>query len=113
MAKAQRLERMDERRIELEVEYRAALTAALRVTAAGKWGLFDHQQHAPTRRMMKPIIEELAEIGDAIEDLRAKLGLPPFELQRAFLAARGRPRPDAVGEPRQAQAWLARLDADA
>jgi len=109
MAKADRLEKMDLRRAEFEAEYRAALIAALQATAAGKWGLFDHNGDRATRAAIAPVIANLAEIGETIDSLRAQLGLPVFELQQRFLAARGRVRADAVGEPKQAKAWLEML----
>ena len=42
MAKIDRLERLDLRRIDLEANYRAALVEALERCASGKWGLCDH-----------------------------------------------------------------------
>jgi hypothetical protein len=110
MAKADRLERLDIRRAELEAEYLGVLTEALRVTAAGRWGLFDHQCDARVRKTIAPVIETLAEIADAIDKAREQLCLPPFELHAQFLAARGPVGPEAVGEPKQAQAWLDRLN---
>ena len=109
MAKADRLARLDAHRLELEAEYAAELTGALRVAASGKWGLFDHNGDRWARSAIAPVIEKLGEIGQAIDKARTQLGLPPFELQQQFLASRGRPGPQAVGEPRQAQAWLDRL----
>jgi hypothetical protein len=109
MAKADRLERLDTRRADLEAEYTEALIAALRVTAAGKWGLFDHNADKATRKATAPVIEALAELGEAIDAAREQLFMEPFELQRQFLAARGPVDSQAVGEPKQAQAWLDRL----
>lgn len=109
MAKADRLERLDIRREELEGEYTAALIAALRVTAAGKWGLFDHTADRSARAAAAPVIAELDELAEAIGKLRDQLSLPEFALHPQFLAARGKPAASAVGEPKQAQAWLARL----
>jgi len=109
MAKADRLARLDDRRIELEAEYREALIDALRVTAAGKWGLFDHNGDRWSRTAIAPVIDHLAEIGETIDKARAQLAMPPFALQQEFLAARGRVSPQAPGEPKQAQAWLDRL----
>ncbi|KRC82598.1 hypothetical protein [Sphingomonas sp. Root241] len=111
MAKADRLDRLDAHRLELETEYTAELIDALRVTALGKWGLFDHQEDRRTREAVAPVIDKLGELGDAIDKARAQLGLNPFELQQEFLASRGKPSPQAVGEPKQAQAWLDRLAA--
>lgn len=109
MAKADRLERLDRRREELESEYTAALIAALQVTAAGKWGLFNHTADRSACAATAPIIAELDELNAAIGKLRDQLGLPAFELHPQLLAARGKPAASAVGEPKQAQAWLARL----
>lgn len=111
MAKADRLARLDQRRDELEAEYAAALIAALRTTASGKWGLFDHQGDRKTRAAIAPVVDNLVEIGDAIDAARDTLGLPPYELHAQFLSSRGRVGPEAVGEPKQAQAWLDRLTA--
>lgn len=94
----------------MEAEYTAALLAALRVTAAGKAGLFDHKPDRSTRAAIAPVIAELQELADAIDDARERLALPEFTLHREFLAARGKPSPQAVGEPKQAQAWLQRLE---
>lgn len=111
MSKADRLNRLDARRLELEADYTAALTAALKVTAAGKWGLFDHQGDRRTREAYAPLIAELDNLAADIAALRETLGLDPFDLPRDFAAARGKPDPAAVGEPKQAQAWLNRLAA--
>jgi hypothetical protein len=111
LAKADRLARLDERRLELEAEYAAELIAALRITASGKWGLFDHTGDRWTRAAIAPVIGKLGEIGEAIDKARAQLGLQPFELQEQFHTSRGKPCPQAVGEPKQAQAWLDRLAA--
>ncbi|WIA54581.1 hypothetical protein N6H05_16120 [Sphingobium sp. WTD-1] len=113
MAKADRLERLDIRRAELEEEYRAALIAALRVTAGGRWGLFDHQQDRSARAKTAPVLAQLDELTQEIDAMRYTLGLEPFDLHPAFMAARGKPAADAVGEPKQARAWLERLGADA
>ena len=109
MAKADRLERMDVRRAELEVEYHAALIAALHIAADGTWGLFDHKPDRAARARTAPLLAELTAFGDEIDDLRTALGLGPFALHHAFLAARGPVAPNEVGEPKQAQAWLGRL----
>jgi hypothetical protein len=109
MARADRLERMDVRREELESEYQSALIDALRKTAAGSWGLFDHNQDRWTRANIAPTIENLCEIAEAIDDLRSRLDLAPFALHQEFLASRGKVPSNAVGEPKQAKAWLERL----
>lgn len=111
MAKADRLERLDARRIDLEADYTAALIEALKATAAGKWGLFDHKPDRLARAAAAPVIKYLSDLGEAIDAARAGLDMEPFALQHEFLAARGPASPQAVGEPKQAAAWLARLTA--
>jgi hypothetical protein len=109
MAKADRLDRLDRLRSELETEYRDALIAALEVTAAGKWGLFDHTADRVARKAVAPVIDNLTDLGETIDHAREQLAMPPFDLHREFLAARGPVGPAAVGEPKQARAWLDRL----
>ncbi len=110
MAKAARLARLDDRRAELEIEYRTALVAALRMTAAGKSGLFDHNGDRRMHAAVAPVVDNLNELGEAIDGAREVLGMPPFDLHRQFIASRGPVGPQAVGEPKQARAWLDRLD---
>jgi hypothetical protein len=112
MAKIDRFERLDIRRLELEVEYREALLDALRVAAAGKWGLFDHKGDRASRTAIAPVVANLTEIGEEIDEAREQLMMPPFALHQEFLASRGPVSSQAVGEPRQAQAWLDRLARD-
>ena len=111
MAKADRLERLDVRRAEMEDEYRVALIAALKETAAGRWGLFDHQKDKAARARTAPVVAELSEMADDIDRMRDQLGLEPFNLHPSFMAARGPVASDAVGEPKQALAWLEKLGA--
>ncbi len=109
MARADRLERLDIRRLELEEEYTAALIAALQTTASGKRGLFDHDGDRSSRAAIAPVVDNLNELGQAIDGARDQLGLSPFDLHQEFLASRGPVAPQAVGETKQAQIWLARL----
>jgi hypothetical protein len=109
MAKADRLARIEVRRVELEAEYNELLVAALRTTAAGHWGLFDHNSDRWTRASINSTVENLNQVGEAIDVAREQLGMPPYELHQQFLASRGPVGPQAVGEPKQAQAWLDRL----
>ena len=111
MAKADRLARLDERRTEIEAEYRATLLAALRRTAAGRWGLFDHRQDKVDRANTAPVVDALTELGEEIDGMRTQLSLEAFGLHQEFLASRGPVKAHAVGEPKQAQAWLDRLEA--
>ncbi|MDX3909878.1 MAG: hypothetical protein QHC67_08670 [Sphingobium sp.] len=109
MAKADRLERLDTRRVELEAEYREALVAALQKAAAGSWGLFDHQADRKTREKIAPVIDALSEMAEDIDEMRERLGLEAFALHAEFLASRGPVASSAVGEPKQARAWLEKL----
>ena len=109
MAKIDRLERIDQRRADLEAEYRATLTAALERTAAGKPGLFNHRADKREREAVAAVIEELRDLGAAIDGLRNQLMIEPFALHRDFFDARGPVASSAVGEPRQAKLWLERL----
>ncbi|ETI64005.1 hypothetical protein C100_09670 [Sphingobium sp. C100] len=109
MAKADRLERVDMRREELGAEYRDALIAALRVTAGGVWGLFGHKDDRWSRANAQPVLDRLEELAGDIDRLRDQLAMDGFDLHQAFLGARGRPAADAVGEPKQARAWLDRM----
>lgn len=111
MAKAQRLERLDIRRLELEAEYKEALTAALRKAAAGSWGLFAHNDDRSARAKWEPIVTDLCDRGRDIDEMREQLGLEPFRLHEEFEASRGPVSSNAPGEPKQAQAWLDRLTA--
>jgi hypothetical protein len=109
MARADRLERMDLLRSELEAEYRTALIDALQITAAGTWGLFGHSKDKHMTAAAAPAVEHLCDLGQSINELREKLDMPDFDLHEEFEASRGPVSASAVGEPRQAKAWLDRL----
>jgi hypothetical protein len=113
MAKIDRLERLDQRRADLEAEYRETLTAALQRTAAGKPGLFNHRADKREREAVAGVIDELRGLGEAIDGLREQLMVEPFALHRDFFDARGPVAPSAVGEPKQAKQWLERLAGEA
>ncbi len=110
MAKADRLERYDQERIELEADYRQALVIALKGCAAGSWGLFAHNDDRWSKQYWAPTIEELRTLAHDINKLRGRLGIELFQLHEEFEAARGPVSPQAPGEPKQALAWLARLN---
>ena len=112
MARIDRLERLDQRRADLEAEYRTTLLAALERTAAGKPGLFNHRADKRERAAVAPVIDELRDLGEAIDAIRDQLMLEPFSLHRDFFDARGRVAPSAAGEPKQAKQWLERLAAE-
>lgn len=110
MAKADRLERLDNRRIALEAEYRATLVAALERCAAGSWGLFAHTRDRAAEARWAPTVTELCDAGQEIDEMRATLGLEPFALHTQFEASRGPVPSTAPGEPKQAAAWLRQLE---
>lgn len=109
MAKADRLERLDLRRAELENDYHAALVAALHTAAGGSWGLFGHKNDRHAREKWAPVLEALCTMAEDIDAMRETLGMAPYALHQEFLAARGPVPSNAPGEPKQAAAWLARL----
>jgi hypothetical protein len=112
MARIDRLERVDQRRADMEAEYCGLLIAALERTAAGKPGLFNHRADKRERAAVEAVIDELRALGQSIDGLREQLMIEPFALHRDFFDARGPVAPSAVGEPRQAKQWLDRLAAE-
>lgn len=109
MSRADRLERLDGQRAELEVQFEELLAAALRDAARGSVGLFGHKPDKFTRKVWDPKIAELVEFGEQIDAMRATLGLEQFTLFAEFLTSRGPVASTAPGEPKQAKAWLERL----
>jgi hypothetical protein len=109
VARADRLERLDTRRSELEAEYEEVLIAALRKAAAGSWGLFDHNQDKTMRAAWKATVTDLCDRGQEIDEIRETLGLESYALHAEFEASRGPVSSTAPGEPKQARAWLDRL----
>lgn len=109
MSRADRLERLDTRRVELEAEYEAVLFEALRKVASGSWGLFGHTKDRAAHAKWEPVVTDLCDRGEEIDQLRASLGLEPFALHEDFEASRGPVASNAPGEPKQAKAWLERL----
>jgi len=109
MARADRLDRLDVRRADLEADYSQALIDALEATAAGSWGLFGHQKDRHAQAKFAPVLANLNETAEAIDSLRTQLDMDPFALHQEFLASRGPVASTAVGEPKQARAWLEKL----
>jgi hypothetical protein len=101
-------ERLSRQLDELEREYRELLIRALNGCAGGRWGLFGHNEHLHLNHV-PPDLVELRELAGAISRVRNRIGMAPFPLHEAFEAARGRSKPNAVGEPKQAEAWLRQL----
>lgn len=106
----ERTERLEAAVVEMEAEYRSTLVEALRACAAGRQGLFGHQEHIRSGlRLRPPVVNELSARGDEIDRLRKRLDMGPYPLRIEFEAARGRVGPGAPGEPKQALEWLERL----
>lgn len=97
---------MENLRLDLEAEYRAALIAALEGAASGMRGLLDPAVDKATRAKAAPVLDDLAEQAAQIDDLREKLDMGPFDLHRDFLARRRPAKAHEVGEAKQARAWL-------
>lgn len=97
---------MDARRLELEAEYEATLIAALEATAAGKAGLFGHNE---AKGKVAAVVTDLCDRGAEIDELRERLGLEHFALHHEFEESRGPVSSQAPGEPKQARAWLERI----
>ena len=80
------------------------------MTAAGAWGLFDHRQDKHDRARAAPAVAALTDLAETIAEMREQLMIDePFSLHEEVLASRGPVRAQAVGEPKQARAWLERL----
>ena len=112
MSRADRLERLDTRRVELEAEYEQVLLEALRKVAAGSWGLFGHNRDRAAHAKWAPVVTDLCDRGEEIDQMRDQLGLQPFTLHEEFEASRGPVSTNAPGEPKQARAWLERLGSE-
>jgi len=85
----------------------------LRQCAAGSWGLFAHTRDKAAQARWAPVVQSLCDMGEDIDSMRQTLGLEPFALHVEFEASRGPVPSTAPGEPKQAAAWLARLEAAA
>lgn len=105
MAKAERLAQQLEG---LECEYRSCLGKALTDCAAGRWGLFGHNDHTGSMTP-PPELDELRALARTIDRLRERIGDGPFQLHQEFEAARGRAGQNDPGEPKQAEFWLRQL----
>lgn len=105
MAKAERLaQQLDE----LKRENRSCLGKALTDCAAGRWGLFGHNDYTGSMTP-PPELDELRALARAIDRLRERIADGPFQLHQEFEAARGRAGENDTGEPKQAELWLRQL----
>ena len=104
-------ERISQRIDELEAEYRSQLIAALSECAGGRWGLFGQNEHLGNWWHTDDL-DALRELADSINALRDRVGEGPYRLHDEFEAARGRGDANQIGEPKLAQSWLSRLEAE-
>jgi hypothetical protein len=88
---------------QLEAEYRSKLVEALRECAAGRWGLFGHNEHISPRAKVPDVAEELSDLGRIIDATRERVGLGPFPLHEQFRTSRGAVSANSIGEPKQAK----------
>ena len=89
--------------------YIVATLIVLVIIGAFSYRLFPDQI---MRAAFAPTLEHLTTLGEEIDAMRDTLFLEPFALHAQFLASRGRVSAEAVGEPKQARAWLDRLAAE-
>ena len=73
MSRADRLERLDNQRLALEVQFKDLLIAALERAAGGSWGLFQHNTDKFSRKAWEPAVAELVELGEQIDAARMVL----------------------------------------
>ena len=102
----------------LETSYRELLLSALEKCAAGRWGLFAHNEFAAREfspqlrsRLLDSdgAVEELLDLGSKIEGLRRRFGLEPFPLHERLLYMRGYYLSNAPGQPKGDRKWLDEL----
>lgn len=100
----------------LETYYRELLLSALQKCAAGRWGLFAHNEPLSTQsssllrsRLSDPAVQELLDLGSKIDGLRGRFGLESFEPHDRLLKMRSYHDSNSPGEPRLAQRWLDEL----
>jgi hypothetical protein len=98
----------------LEAFYSELLLSALQRCAAGRWGLFGHNDAAIDRldaglqnRLRDPAVTELLDLGISIEKLRRQLGhIEAFPLHERLLRMRSSHHANSPGEPKLARQWL-------
>jgi hypothetical protein len=103
--------KINEKRLSmLEGEFQAALTSCLKECAAGRWGLFGHNEHLdPEHRYWKwSEAQGLTQMATEIQELRAAFG-QPNPLCARFLHYRSLGGANVPGEPKLAQAFLDEL----
>ena len=101
----------------MEAEFTRTFGDALQRCAAGTCDLFG-QNDAAIAQMGRYLRDKLAsadaaallELGDAIEEARAQLGLPPFEHYQRYLKYRRRRGDNRPGEPALARELLAEIN---
>lgn len=97
----------------LEVDFRRILIDALHRCSNGLWGLFGQNDNAlaslsrPERkRLASSDASNLIDLGNEINELRIRLGLPPYALYQRFLEYRRCRGANVPGEPHLARKML-------
>lgn len=94
----------------LEAEYELRLRDALTRCAAGEWGLFGVNDDLPgMARYRSKMADELLELGEEIDGLRARGGLGVYAPHARFVAERAARGANLPGEPKRAAVFLADL----
>jgi hypothetical protein len=93
----------------MEADFREQLLVALRSCAAGRWGLFNQNNHRQTFESSGAV--ELGQLGDEIENIRRQLGIgEAFDLYARLIQMSGNKGSNHPGEQRLAKTWLAELE---
>jgi|SRR5215472_5813917 len=104
----------------LVASYRELLLSALEKCAAGRWGLFAHNELALREfsaqlrsRLLDSdgAVQELLDLGSKIVRLRRRFGLESFPLHERLLQMRACYDSNTPGEPMLARKWLDELRA--
>ena len=108
LSKESRQHKLEHRLEQLEGEYTRLLAAALDECRHGRWGLFGQNDHLVK---LGSAGDKLAEIGEAIRELRSQLGITEtFRPHERFLHYRSLRGPNVPGEPKLAEALWRELN---
>lgn len=116
MSRETRRVKLEEDLERLQSTFKTQLLEALRVCAAGQWGLFGQNDETlktafgSNHRYISQDAQDLLSLGDKIADLRAQLGYTDsYALYERFLAVRNDRESNALGESKRAQRFLDEL----
>jgi hypothetical protein len=115
MSRASRRSGMERTLNALESDFRRTLAEALQRCASGVWGLFGQNDSVLAslggnwRERFASDAVNLIELGEKIESLRARLGLPRYEMYQRFLRYRQERGGSRQGEPALARQFLTEM----